>query len=86
MDEARHRRPESDTRRLRGSEGQDVVVCSANLQNKGEATAAMALDVKNGTPKGTSVLPGDGTLCNDIAVAADGQFISPMRVQEALLI
>jgi sugar lactone lactonase YvrE len=47
-------------------------VCSNNLQNKGEATAAMAFDLKTGAPKGTYPLPGDGTLCNDIAVAADG--------------
>ena len=47
-------------------------VCSNNLQNKGEATAAMAFDLKTGAVKGTYVLPGDGTLCNDIAVAADG--------------
>jgi sugar lactone lactonase YvrE len=52
--------------------GKTLWVCSNNLQNKGEATAAMAFDLKAGTPKGTYVLPGDGTLCNDIAVAADG--------------
>ena len=32
----------------------------------------MAFDLKTGAVKGTYVLPGDGTLCNDIAVAADG--------------
>ena len=32
----------------------------------------MAFDLKTGAPKGTYPLPGDGTLCNDIAVAADG--------------
>jgi sugar lactone lactonase YvrE len=47
-------------------------VCSNNLQNKGEATAAMAFDLKTGAVKGTYVLPGDGTLCNDITVAGDG--------------
>lgn len=52
--------------------GKTLWVCSNNLQNKGEATAAMAFDLKAGTPKGTYVLPGDGTLCNDIAVAGDG--------------
>lgn len=52
--------------------GKTLWVCSNNLQNKGEATAAMAFDLKTGTPKGTYPLPGDGTLCNDIAVAADG--------------
>jgi sugar lactone lactonase YvrE len=52
--------------------GKTLWVCSNNLANKGEATAAMAFDLKTGVPKGTYVLPGDGTLCNDIAVAADG--------------
>jgi sugar lactone lactonase YvrE len=52
--------------------GKTLWVCSNNLANKGEATAAMAFDLKTGTPKGTYVLPGDGTLCNDIAVAGDG--------------
>jgi sugar lactone lactonase YvrE len=47
-------------------------VCSNNLENKGEATSAKAFDLKSGAPKGTYRLPGDGALCNDIAVAADG--------------
>jgi sugar lactone lactonase YvrE len=52
--------------------GKTLWVCSNNLQGKGEATAAMAFDLKTGAVKGTYVLPGDGTLCNDIAVASDG--------------
>src|SRR5580698_8277915 len=52
--------------------GKTLWVCSNNLANKGEATAAMAFDLKTGAPKGTYPLPGDGTLCNDIAVAGDG--------------
>ena len=52
--------------------GKTLWVCSNNLANKGEATAAMAFDLKTGAPKGTYPLPGDGTLCNDIAVGADG--------------
>src|ERR1700691_5979543 len=52
--------------------GKTLWVCSNNLNNKGEATAAMAFDLKTGAVKGTYVLPGDGTLCNDITVAADG--------------
>jgi sugar lactone lactonase YvrE len=52
--------------------GKTLWVCSNNLANKGEATAAMAFDLKTGAPKGTYPLPGDGTLCNDIAVASDG--------------
>jgi sugar lactone lactonase YvrE len=54
------------------AKGKTLWVCSNNLANKGEATAAMAFDLKTGAVKGTYVLPGDGTLCNDIAVAADG--------------
>jgi len=52
--------------------GKTLWVCSNNLENKGEATAAMAFDLKTGAPKGTYPLPGDGTLCNDIAAASDG--------------
>src|SRR6202167_4827642 len=52
--------------------GKTLWVCSNNLENKGEATAAMAFDLKTGAPKGTYRLPGDGTLCNDIAVGGDG--------------
>jgi sugar lactone lactonase YvrE len=52
--------------------GKTLWVCSNNLNNKGEATAAMAFDLKTGAVKGTYKLPGDGTLCNDIAVASDG--------------
>src|ERR1700733_3844706 len=46
--------------------GKILWVCSNNLQNKGEATSAMAFDLKTAAPKGTYPLPGDGTLCNDI--------------------
>jgi sugar lactone lactonase YvrE len=52
--------------------GKTLWVCSNNLQNKGEATSAMAFDLKTGAVKGTYVMPGDGTLCNDIAVAPNG--------------
>src|ERR1700722_19598561 len=52
--------------------GKTLWVCSDRLANKGEATAAMAFDLKTGAPKGTYPLPGDGTLCNDIAVGVDG--------------
>src|SRR5271163_4719489 len=47
-------------------------VCSNNMDGKGEATSAKAFDLKTGGSKGTYLLPGDGTLCNDIAVAGDG--------------
>jgi sugar lactone lactonase YvrE len=52
--------------------GKTLWVCSNNLDNKGEATAAMAFDLRTGAVKGTYPLPGDGPLCNDIAVASDG--------------
>ncbi len=52
--------------------GKTLWVCSNNLQNKGEATSVMAFDLKTGAVKGTYPLPGDGVLCNDIAVAANG--------------
>jgi hypothetical protein len=52
--------------------GKTLWVCSNNLANKGGPTAAMAFDLKTGAAKGTYVLPGDGTLCNDIAVASNG--------------
>jgi sugar lactone lactonase YvrE len=47
-------------------------VCSNNLDNKGEKTSLKSFDLKTGAPKGTYPLPGDGPLCNDIAVAGDG--------------
>src|ERR1700686_81478 len=47
-------------------------VFSNNLEDKGEATAVMAFDLKSRAPKGTYPLPGEGPLCNDIAVGSDG--------------
>lgn len=47
-------------------EGKTLWVCPNNLQNKGEATSAMAFDLKTGAVKGTYVLPGDGTLCTTL--------------------
>lgn len=52
--------------------GKTLWVCSNNLENKGEATSVMAFDLKSGSPKGTYKLPGDGALCNDVAVGSDG--------------
>ena len=49
--------------------GKQLWVCSNNLENKGEATAVMSFDLKTGAPKGTYPPPGEGPLCNDIAVA-----------------
>ena len=67
--------------------GKTLWVCSNNLQNKGEATAAMSFDLKTGAPKGTYVLPGDGTLCNDIAVAANGTtYVSDTRQGSVLML
>jgi len=60
--------------------GKTLWVCSNNLDNKGEATAAMTFDLKTGAVKATYVLPGQGALCNDITVAADGTaYISDTR-------
>jgi sugar lactone lactonase YvrE len=46
-------------------------VCSNKLGPSGEATSVKTFDLKTGAPKHSYVLPGDGTLCNDIAVGAD---------------
>lgn len=67
--------------------GKTLWVCSNNLDNKGEATAAMAFDLKTGAPKATYPLPGDGTLCNDIAVAADGTaYVTDTRQGSVLML
>jgi len=47
-------------------------VCSNKLGPTGEPTAVKTFDLKTGAPKGSYTLPGDRTLCNDIAVAPDG--------------
>jgi sugar lactone lactonase YvrE len=52
--------------------GKTLWVCSNNLEQKGEATSVKAFDLKTGAIKGTYPLPGQGPLCNDIAVAPDG--------------
>jgi sugar lactone lactonase YvrE len=46
-------------------------VCSNKLGPTGEATSVKTFDLKSGAPKNTYPLPGDGTLCNDIAVGSD---------------
>jgi sugar lactone lactonase YvrE len=67
--------------------GKNLWVCSNNLEGKGEATAVMSFDLKSGAPKGTYLLPGEGTLCNDIAVAADGTtYISDTRQGSILML
>jgi sugar lactone lactonase YvrE len=48
-------------------------VCSNHYDDgTGAAPAVKAFDLKTGEPKGSYTLPGDGTFCNDIAVAGDG--------------
>src|SRR5579863_4122264 len=47
--------------------GQNLWVCSNNLENKGEATSVKAFDLKTGAIKGTYPFPGPMALCNDIA-------------------
>jgi sugar lactone lactonase YvrE len=60
--------------------GKNLWVCSNNLANKGEATSVKAFDLKSGALKGTYKLPGEGTLCNDIAVSSNGTaYVSDTR-------
>jgi sugar lactone lactonase YvrE len=67
--------------------GKTLWVCSNNLENKGEATAVMAFDLKSGAPKGTYKLPGEGPLCNDIAVGSDGTaYIADTRLATVLML
>jgi sugar lactone lactonase YvrE len=67
--------------------GQLLWVCSNNLDNKGEATSVKSFDLKTAAPKGTYVLPGEGTLCNDIAVASDGTaYITDTRIGSVLML
>lgn len=47
-------------------------VCSNKLGPTGDPTAVKTFDLKTGAPKDSYTLPGDRTLCNDIAVAPDG--------------
>lgn len=47
-------------------------VCSNKLGPTGDPTAVKTFDLKTGAPKDSYALPGDRTLCNDIAVAPDG--------------
>ena len=62
-------------------------VCSNNLENKGEATSVKAFDLKTGAPKGTYPLPGEGTLCNDVAVADDGTaYVTDTRQGSVLML
>jgi sugar lactone lactonase YvrE len=62
-------------------------VCSNNLQNKGEATSAMAFDLKTGAVTGTYPLPGDGVLCNDIAVSSNGTtYVTDTRQGSVLML
>lgn len=67
--------------------GKTLWVCSNNLDNKGEKTAAMAFDLKTGAPKATLPLPGDMTLCNDIAVSSDGTtYVTDTRQGSVLMV
>jgi sugar lactone lactonase YvrE len=67
--------------------GKMLWVCSNNLENKGEATSVKTFDLKSGAPKGTYALPGEGPLCNDIAVASDGTaYIADTRLASVLML
>src|ERR1700722_3976416 len=62
-------------------------VCSNNLENKGEATSVKTFDLKTGAPQGTYALPGEGPLCNDIAVGTDGTaYIADTRLNSVLML
>ena len=62
-------------------------VCSNNLEGKGEATAVMSFDLNSGAPKGTYRLPGEGPLCNDIAVGSEGTaYVSDTRLNSILML
>ena len=65
--------------------GKTLWVCSNNLEQKGEATSVKAFDLKSGAIKGTYPLPGQGPLCNDIAVAEDGTAYITDTVQGSVL-
>jgi len=67
--------------------GKTLWVCSNNLENKGDATAVMAFDLKSGAPKGAYKLPGEGPLCNDIAVGPDGTaYVADTRLATVLML
>jgi sugar lactone lactonase YvrE len=67
--------------------GKLLWVCSNNLENRGDATAVMTFDLKSGSPKGVYRLPGDGPLCNDIAVGPDGTaYVSDTRLNSVLML
>ena len=67
--------------------GKMLWVCSNNLENKGEPTSVKTFDLKTGAPKGTYALPGEGPLCNDIAVATDGTaYIADTRLNSVLML
>jgi len=65
--------------------GKTLWVCSNNLEQKGEATSVKAFDLKSGAIKGTYPLPGQGPLCNDIAVAEDGTAYISDTVQASIV-
>ena len=67
--------------------GKLLWVCSNNLENKGEATSVKTFDLKTGALKGTYPLPGEGPLCNDVAVGADGAaYIADTRLASVLML
>jgi len=67
--------------------GKTLWVCSNNLEDKGEATAVMSFDLKTGAPKGTYRLPGEGPLCNDVAVGSDGTaYVADTRLASLLML
>jgi sugar lactone lactonase YvrE len=67
--------------------GKTLWVCSNNMENKGEATSLKGFDLKTGAPKGTYPLPGQGALCNDVAVGPDGTaYVADTRLAQVLML
>jgi sugar lactone lactonase YvrE len=67
--------------------GKLLWVCSNNMEGKGEATSLMSFDLNSGSPKNTYSLPGEGALCNDIAVGSDGTaYVTDTRLAKILML
>ena len=62
-------------------------VCSSSVNAQGPPSALKSFDLKSGAPKGSYPLPGEGALCNDIAVSPDGAaYITDTRQNSVLML
>jgi sugar lactone lactonase YvrE len=67
--------------------GKTLWVCSNKLDGTGEAPAVKTFDLKTGAPKGSYPMPGEGALCNDVAVGADGTaYVADTRLAQVLML